>query len=120
MPVMDSAIRETLRVHAPIHSIFRKVIGDIPVPPTVSAPSESGSYVIPKGYYVLASPGVAQMDTRIWEDAGKWEPTRWTDKSGVAAQAGEQYDNAEGDKVDYGFGGASAFNFLLFTRGFCC
>lgn len=110
---MDSAIRETLRVHAPIHSIFRKVISDIPVPPSVSSPSESGSYVIPKGYYVLASPGVAQMDGRIWEDAGRWEPSRWTDKSGVAAKAGDAYDNAEGDKVDYGFGGAALWDLPL-------
>ena len=106
---MDSAIRETLRVHAPIHSIFRKVIGPIAVPASVAAPSESGAYVIPEGYYVLASPGVAQMDGRIWDEAGRWEPSRWTDKSGVAAKAGDAYDNAEGDKVDYGFGGAPAF-----------
>ncbi|CED84182.1 Lanosterol demethylase [Phaffia rhodozyma] len=107
LKVMDSCIRETLRIHAPIHSIFRKVISDISVPQALSAPSESGQYVIPKGYYVLASPGVAQMDARIWENASKWDPARWTDKSGVAAKAGEQYENNAGDKVDYGFGAIS-------------
>lgn len=116
---MDSTIRETLRVHAPIHSIFRKVISDIPVPPSVSSPSESGTYVIPKGYYVLASPGVAQMDGRIWDDAGRWEPSRWTDKSGVAAKAGDAYDNDEADKVDYGFGGSCPPSFLPSFLSFC-
>lgn len=71
LKVMDSIIRETLRIHAPIHSstsasssctvisarllilpsrpaVMRKVIGDIPVPTSLAAPSESSSYVIPK------------------------------------------------------------------------
>jgi len=56
---MDSAIRETLRIHAPLHSLMRKVLQDLPVPQSLAAPSESGAYVIPKGYYVLASPMVA-------------------------------------------------------------
>lgn len=48
---------------------MRKVISDIPVPTSLSAPSESGSYVIPKGHFVMACPGVAQMDARLWKDA---------------------------------------------------
>ena len=81
---LDHVIRETLRLHAPIHSIMRKVgspssysffasnhllqvISDIPVPNSLSSPkdsSEDASYVIPKGHFVLASPGVAQIDRK--------------------------------------------------------
>ncbi|KAJ9110714.1 hypothetical protein QFC22_006692 [Naganishia vaughanmartiniae] len=107
LKVLDYVIRETLRLHAPIHSIMRKVISDIPVPNSLSSPkqSENSSYVIPKGHFVLASPGVAQMDPLIWQNAEEWNPHRWNDESGVAAMAAEQY--TEGDKVDYGYGSVS-------------
>ncbi|KAG8216712.1 cytochrome P450 [Butyriboletus roseoflavus] len=95
LPVMDSIIRETLRLHPPIHSIMRYVRSDVPVPPTLAAPSKDGTYVVPRGYYVLASPGVNQ-DT--------WDPTRWSDPEGVAAQAFKSYSDENGEKIDYGFG----------------
>ena len=85
-----------------------QVISDIPVPNSLSSPkqgSEDASYVIPKGHFVLASPGVAQMDPLIWSNAADWNPHRWDDAAGVAAQAAEQY--TEGDKVDYGYGSVS-------------
>ncbi|KAF8501258.1 cytochrome P450 [Gautieria morchelliformis] len=108
LPLLDAVIRETLRVHPPIHSIMRKVIADIPVPPTLSAPAdESRTYVVPKGHYLLASPAVTQVDPTVWADPVKWDPYRWTDPSGVAAQALASYDGDESVKVDYGFGQVS-------------
>ncbi|KIJ52426.1 hypothetical protein M422DRAFT_243211 [Sphaerobolus stellatus SS14] len=104
IPLMDAVIRETLRRHPPIHSIMRKVLSDMPVPPTLAAPKdESRTYVVPKGYTLLASPAVAQMDASIWKNPGVWDPYRWLDPSGAAADALEQYDLG-GEKVDYGFG----------------
>nr|WAX55076.1 lanosterol 14 alpha-demethylase [Cryptococcus gattii] len=105
LPIMDSIIRETLRMHAPIHSIYRKVLSDIPVPPSLAAPSENGQYIIPKGHYIMAAPGVSQMDPRIWQDAKVWNPARWHDEKGFAAAAMAQYTKAE--QVDYGFGSVS-------------
>ncbi|OBZ72387.1 Lanosterol 14-alpha demethylase [Grifola frondosa] len=102
LPVLDAAIRETLRMHPPIHSIMRKARSDIPVPPTLGAPSEDNVYVVPKGDIVLASPIISQVDPQTWQDARTWEPTRWYDADGVAAQANKQYE--EGVKVDFGFG----------------
>ncbi|WWD17499.1 hypothetical protein CI109_101940 [Kwoniella shandongensis] len=102
---LDSVIRETLRMHAPIHSIYRKVMSEIPVPPSLSAPSEQSTYVIPKGHFIMAAPGVAQMDPLIWQDAKVFNPTRWLDEAGVAAAAVEQYSKSE--QVDYGFGAVS-------------
>lgn len=77
------------------------------MPNSLSSPnhSENATYVIPKGHFVLASPGVAQMDPLIWQNAEEWNPHRWDDASGVAALAAEQY--TEGDKVDYGYGSVS-------------
>ena len=130
LPVLDSVIRETLRVHLPIHSressrslsflailsklnplslffpVMRKVVGDLPVPTSLAAPSENSAYLIPKGYYLMAVPGVSMMDKKLWNSAGAWHPTRWTDPAGFAAKAGDQYDNGtQGEElIDYGFG----------------
>ena len=107
LPVLDNVIRETLRVHPPIHSIMRYVRDDVPVPQSLAAPSKDGMYIIPKGYYVLASPNMSQSDPRIWKNATDWDPSRWRDSEGVAAQALKTYNDESGEKIDYGFGAVS-------------
>ncbi|KAF9525119.1 lanosterol 14-alpha-demethylase [Crepidotus variabilis] len=107
LPVLDSVIRETLRMHPPIHSIMRYVREDVAIPATLSAPSEDSVYVIPKGNYVFACPAVSQTDPKIWKNSDKWEPYRWSDQEGVAAQAYKAYLNENGEKIDYGFGAVS-------------
>ncbi|KDR78832.1 hypothetical protein GALMADRAFT_244429 [Galerina marginata CBS 339.88] len=107
LPLLDSVIRETLRMHPPIHSIMRYVRDDVPVPATLSAPTKDGIYIIPKGNYVLASPAISQMDPTVWKNAEKWDPYRWNDSEGVAAQAFKMYADENGEKIDYGFGAVS-------------
>ncbi|PCH42499.1 lanosterol 14-alpha-demethylase [Wolfiporia cocos MD-104 SS10] len=102
LPILEAVVRETLRIHAPIHSIMRYVRSDLPVPPTLGAPTADSCYVVPKGYTVLASPALSQMDPLIWQNAGVWDPARWYDQHGMAAMAKAKYD--EDSKVDFGFG----------------
>ena len=104
LPVLDTVIRETLRMHPPIHSIARAVREDIVVPPTLAAPSEDGRYVIPKGDLVFSSAALTQVDPTLWKNAKTWDPARWSDPEGVAQQAYKQYDDINGAKVDFGFG----------------
>ncbi|KAF8440375.1 cytochrome P450 [Boletus edulis BED1] len=107
LPIMDSIVRETLRLHPPIHSIMRYVRSDVPVPPTLGAPSKDGAYVIPRGYYVLASPSVSQVDPEVWHNPTTWDPTRWSDPEGVAAKAFKSYADENGETIDFGFGAVS-------------
>lgn len=107
LPILDSVIRETLRMHPPIHSIMRYVRDDVVVPGSLSAPSKDKTYIIPKGNFVMASPTVSQMDPRIWKNPETWEPSRWSDPEGVAAQAFNTYLDDSGEKIDYGFGAVS-------------
>ena len=107
LPVLDSIIRETLRMHPPIHSIIRYVRADLIVPGTLSAPSKDSQYIVPKGHYVLATPAVSQVDKLLWSNAEAWVPSRWTDPEGQAQQAFKQYADENGEKVDYGFGAVS-------------
>ncbi|KAJ7126748.1 lanosterol 14-alpha-demethylase [Mycena epipterygia] len=107
LPILDSCVRETLRVHPPIHSIMRQVAEDVVVPASLAAPSKDGVYVVPKDTYVLASPLISQLDPRIWKDGDKWNPSRWNDEDGIAAQALKSYTDEHGEKIDYGFGAVS-------------
>jgi sterol 14alpha-demethylase len=107
LPILDSVIRETLRMHPPIHSIMRKVRSDMPVPPTLAAPSKDGAYVVPAGHFVMASPAVSQVDPTLWKNPEDWEPARWSDSEGEAQKAFKQYYDENGEKVDYGFGAVS-------------
>ena len=102
LKVLDAVVRETLRLHPPIHSLMRKAHTDIPVPATLAAPSEDVTFVVPKGDIVLASPLISQRDPAVWESSDSWEPRRWYDEKGTAAQAHKEY--IEGEKVDFGFG----------------
>lgn len=75
----------------------------IAVPPSLSAPGENKTYVIPPRHYVLAAPGVSQMDTAIWRDASTFDPHRWLAGGDKAAKSDE-----ESEQVDYGFGSISS------------
>ncbi len=86
---------------------MRSVRDDVPVPPTLSAPSKDGVYVVPKGHWVLASPAVSQTDPLVWKDAMTFDPYRWADPEGAAAQALKTYVDENGEKYDYGFGAVS-------------
>lgn len=109
VPKLDAVIRETLRLHPPIHSIMRKVKTDIPVPPTLAVPrgvvpkeGENAPFIIPKGHYVMAAPGVTQVDPNLWDDAEEFNPNRWLDNSSA------HMSQEDGEQVDYGWGMVSS------------
>ena len=108
VPLLDAVVKETLRMHPPIHSIMRKVKSPIPVPSSYAAPkgkaNEHKSYVIPEGHYVLAAPIYSQHDPSVWKEADVFSPHRWFDKESVVAL---DKDNAD-DKVDFGWGVVSS------------
>ncbi|OJJ05362.1 hypothetical protein ASPVEDRAFT_55267 [Aspergillus versicolor CBS 583.65] len=82
-------IKETLRIHAPIHSIIRAVKSPMPVPGT--------KYVIPTSHNVLSSPGVSARSEEFFPDPLKWNPHRW-DENPIANSTEDE------EKIDYGYG----------------
>ncbi|SCV05628.1 LANO_0H11672g1_1 [Lachancea nothofagi CBS 11611] len=91
MPLLNQTIKETLRLHHPLHSLFRKVSRDLAVPNT--------PYVIPKGHYVLVSPGYCHLQDEFFPKASVFDPHRWDNDY--------QSSYATGEEVDYGFGAIS-------------
>ncbi|KAJ9473842.1 Lanosterol 14-alpha demethylase [Pseudozyma hubeiensis] len=100
VPLLDAVVKETLRLHPPLHSIMRYVKTDLAVPATLSAPSTGeGSYVIPRGHYIMAAPGVSQVDPLIWKSSDEFDPHRWLDSTTAASMQ----DSGE-ETEDFGFG----------------
>lgn len=100
--ILNHVIRETLRVHPPLHSIMRKVKSPMHVTDT--------NYIIPAGHYILGAPGVSAMDEKYFKNAHAFDPMRWEG----------QKSEEEGEKFDFGFGMVSkgtASPYLPFGAG---
>lgn len=92
LPLHAQVVKETLRLHAPIHSIMRKV-----KQPLVA---DGTNYVIPTSHHLMSSPGFsAQLDTHF-VNPSVWDPHRWD-----AEQDSQNADEDDDDeKIDYGWG----------------
>lgn len=91
LPLHQQVVKETLRIHAPIHSIMRKVKTDMPIE------SNNGkTYTIPNGHVLLASPGVTATSSEHFPNPEHWDPHRWDGKEVVV--------DANEEQIDYGFG----------------
>lgn len=65
----NNVIKETLRLHSPIHSVMRKVKRTIHVP--------ESDMVIPEGHVLLAAPGLPCRMDENFPNALTWDPHRW-------------------------------------------
>ena len=86
-------VKETLRIHAPIHSIMRKV--------TTPMPIEGTPFTIPTSHVLLAAPGVTSKSDNHFPEPDLWEPHRWEEGS---ALHGTNKEVEEDEKIDYGYG----------------
>lgn len=93
LPLNSQVVKETLRIHAPIHSILRKVKSPLHIPDT--------PYSIPTSHVLLSAPGVTSKTATHFPDPHTWEPHRWD--AGSSLNASEAL-LAEDDKIDYGYG----------------
>ncbi|KAF2842974.1 lanosterol 14-alpha-demethylase [Patellaria atrata CBS 101060] len=96
LPLHSQVVRETLRLHSPIHSIMRKVKSPLQV--------EGTNYIIPTSHVLLAAPGVTSKQSEFFPDPAHWEPHRWDAGHALAPQGGAGKVDEEEEKVDYGYG----------------
>ena len=99
LPLNAQVVKETLRLHAPIHSVMRKV--KVPMPITVSGKNSTKSYVIPTGHTLLAAPGVTARESQYFPNPYLWEPHRWD--AGHPLAYTSSLDEKE-EMYDYGYG----------------
>ncbi|KIW69243.1 hypothetical protein PV04_05130 [Phialophora macrospora] len=92
----NNVIKETLRLHSPIHSIMRKVKQPMQIPGT--------DIVVPAGHILLAAPGVPARSEEFFPNAMAWDPHRW-DKPLTGSDPDPK---GEDETVDYGYGAVSS------------
>lgn len=88
LPMHAQVIKETLRMHSPIHSILRMAKQPIPVDGT--------PYVIPPNHQLLASPIASGLSSQFFPQPTLWKPRRW--------ESGTEVTVEEEEKMDYGYG----------------
>lgn len=106
LPLHAQVVKETLRIHSPIHSIMRAVKSPMPV--------EGTPYIIPTSHVLLAAPGLTSKTSEYFPEPDLWEPHRWDAPQTATKTAGaDKYDNLkpimpttieEEEKTDYGYG----------------
>lgn len=100
LDLVNSTIKETLRLHMPLHSIFRKVMNNLPVPNT--------PYIVPKGHYVLIAPGYTMLSEQYFPNANEYQPHRWDNiksiDGGISLPSIESNGKSSNETIDYGFG----------------
>ncbi|KAF2112475.1 eburicol 14 alpha-demethylase-like protein [Lophiotrema nucula] len=90
LPLHAQTVKETLRLHTPIHSIMRKVKQPLVVDGT--------NYIVPTSHTLMSSPGVsARMDSHF-VNPSHWDPHRWD------AGMHNYEDSADAETIDYGWG----------------
>ena len=95
LPLNQAIIKETLRLHAPIHAIMRKVKSPMAFP--------NSKYVVPAGHVLLSAPGVSATDPAFFPNPDLWDPHRWEQGSANAPNIARD-DSEEEEKIDYGYG----------------
>ncbi|KAH8175212.1 cytochrome p450 domain-containing protein [Sarocladium implicatum] len=83
----ERVIKETLRLHSPIHSILRQVTRPLAVPET--------DWVIPPSHTMLAPPSLIARTEDVFERPMVWDPSRWEDAQ-KDNQEGEEKESAQG------------------------
>ncbi|KAK3695045.1 cytochrome P450 51 [Podospora appendiculata] len=95
LPLNQAVIKETLRLHAPIHSIMRAVKQPMSIPGT--------KLVIPTNHVLLAAPGFSASDPQYFPNPELWDPHRWA-ADAVNAPNIARNAAAEEETIDYGYG----------------
>lgn len=96
LPLNAQVVKETLRLHAPIHSVIRRVKS----PMTIATATDS--YTIPTSHNLLSAPGVTSRGSEFFPEPELWEPHRW-DEGHPLGYAGLSLNEKE-EQIDYGYG----------------
>lgn len=84
----ERVIKETLRLHSPIHSILRQVTTPMPVPDT--------KWIIPTTHTLLASPSFIARTEETFERPLEWDPSRWEEDSQDEAEEDDTEKTSKG------------------------
>lgn len=99
LPLHAQVVKETLRIHTPIHSVMRVVKNPLPV--------EGTNWVIPTSHVLLASPGVTSRVAEHFPEPMEWEPHRWDENPSekhIRLAPKHVKEGVAEETEDYGYG----------------
>lgn len=97
----NAVIKETLRLHSPIHSVMRKVKTAMPIPGT--------DMVVPAGHVLLAAPSFPSRCEEYFSNAMEWNPHRWLSSSSSEDQYANHDRTTNEDSVETSKGASSPY-----------
>jgi cytochrome P450 len=77
LPLHKMVVRETLRLHGPIHTVMRAIKSPLTFVSRDPSTSSDRAYRIPTSHVLIAAPGVTAQSKEFFPDPEKWEPHRW-------------------------------------------
>ena len=99
LPLHNQVVKETLRIHAPIHSVLRAVKSPMHV--------EGTPYTIPTTHNLLAAPGVTSRTEAHFPEPLLWEPHRWDEQPSemhIRLSPAHVTEGVKEETEDYGYG----------------
>ena len=93
LPLQSNVVRETLRLHPPVHTLMRKVKRPLPIDGT--------DMCVPTSNILLAGIGYVGRSAKYFVDPERWDPHRWDTSPYLK-------EDKKSLKVDYGYGPVSA------------
>jgi sterol 14-demethylase len=88
LPLHKAVVRETLRLHAPIHTVMRAIKSPLHVTSKDPQTLSDRAYRIPTSHVLISAPGVTALSEEFFGDPEEWDPRRWEAMDELAA-AGE-------------------------------
>lgn len=109
MTLHQNTVKETLRLHNPVHSILRQVKRPLVID------GQPSSYVIPPSHLVLASPASSSRDAVYFPSPMRWDPHRWEKSSSAVHETAD--DDDEDDEAQGRVATGSNSPYLPFGGG---
>ncbi len=77
LPLHKMVVRETLRLHEPIHTVMRAVKAPLDFTSVDPQTKKEHAYRIPTSHVLISAPGVTAQSAEFFPDPKTWEPHRW-------------------------------------------
>lgn len=71
LPLHKTVAQETLRLHAPIHTVMRAVKS------TLEITTQNRTCNIPSSHVLVSAPGISAKSEMLFPEPDRWEPHRW-------------------------------------------
>ncbi|KAF4629507.1 hypothetical protein G7Y89_g8639 [Cudoniella acicularis] len=89
LPLHKMVVRETLRLHEPIHTVMRAVKSPLHFTTKDPLTASDRTYTIPPSHVLISAPGVTAQSKEFFPNPDQWDPHRWDGISDFGEDTGK-------------------------------